>query len=435
MVALGAALAVPSGASWADPGGDGSTGQIAISVTIPDDGTGDGPGGTTRDTLSNAQLIWGFNLETRGKSYYGACNFLMAGRPGADGNAGAAQEWEPGGWGQGLYHAESGNAKAINAAGAAVPFDRRCLDSSGQPVQYNAAKQSASTYTDTQIQLTGGTGWRDAESGQAHIEWQGTFTVVYYDGLTYFWVENPVLTIDAKGSATLSATGGGYGSPREGGAWGRHPDTAMVLATAPTTANANADEGALTSANGLTLKHAYAGRQINVPAGAPDQRLVDSNAPGAWPQSFVDFQGITGLHSYWYSSGSAIDYRKPPDPVYVSWDAASPVESPVVSAPGGGSTATSGWGGGLALPQAVAVSGQSQGGATGATDAGNPWGMRPDAVVAALAHKDLVPERDPYAGTSIAAQAAILTLLVSASFALIAWRRGWFRLQPKGIVS
>jgi hypothetical protein len=428
-----------------DPDGGDRGGDIAVSVTIPRGGATpteptepDAPDDGV--ALDNAQLTWGFNLETRGKSYYGACNFLMAGRPGADGDAGAAREWEPGGWGKALYHAESGNAKVVNAQGAAVGFERRCLDPAGQPVRYNAARQSDSTYTDTQIRLTGGTGWRDGQTGRTRIAWQGAFTVVYYDGLTYFWIEDPVLEVGADGAARLTATAGGYGSPREGGAWGRHPASPVTLATAPATGAASG-EGALASPDGLTLKHAYSGRAVTVPSGAPPQRLgADSNAPGAWEQSFVDFQGLTGLHSYWYSSGAAIDYRKPPDPVYVSWDAAKPIESPL-AAPTAGSSGSAGsatgWTGGLAKSPVAASTRPSnaQGGAGAATSAADPWGLVVDPVVLTKAPKDLVPERNRAAGTSIAVEAAILTLLVSASIALIAWRRGWFRLQPKGIVS
>jgi hypothetical protein len=277
--------------------------------------------------------------------------------------------------------------------------------------------------------LTGGSGWRDTKTGQARIEWDGTFTVVYYDGLTYFWVEDPVLTVSANGSAELAATAGGYGMPREGGAWSRHQDTPVVLGQSQAPA---------VSLNGLTLKHDYADRAVRVPDGAPTQRLgAESNTPGAWPQSFVDFQGKTGLHSYWYSSGAAIDFRKPPDLVYISWDAAQPLAATVVT-PSRPSSGALGWSGGSnllgsALPKAATQS--APGGAGAATDTADPWGLRPDPVALAKATKDLVPKRVEGAGTSIAVRAAILTLLVSASVALIAWRRGWFRLQPKGIVS
>ncbi|MDR0627033.1 MAG: hypothetical protein LBG11_07210, partial [Bifidobacteriaceae bacterium] len=179
LAASGSITGQPVGGSDGDPGGD-----VAISVTIPVASLDQTPGGD-RTVLSNAMLAWGFNAETRGKSYYGACNFLMAGSPGTDGNAGRAAEWSPGDWGKDLYHGESGNAKVVNSAGRLVPFERRCLDPAGEPL-------TDSTYTDTQVQLTGGSGWRDSKTGQARIEWDGTFTVVYYDGLTYFWVEDPV---------------------------------------------------------------------------------------------------------------------------------------------------------------------------------------------------------------------------------------------------
>ncbi|MDR1635156.1 MAG: hypothetical protein LBS27_09625, partial [Bifidobacteriaceae bacterium] len=395
-VALSAAVPASAGADDAqgDPGGD-----IAVSVTIPAgrDSDGDQDPDGDRTVLINASLTWGFNLETRGKSYFGECNFLMAGRPGTLGDAGTARGWGPGAWGKNLYHAESGNTKVVNGKGDTVGFEQRCLDPQGQPVVYNAARQSDSTYTDTQVRLTGGAGWRDDQSGQARIAWEGTFSVIYYDGLTYFWIENPVLTVRADGGAELTATAGGYGSPREGGAWGRHPDSAVVLAKAPSASGNDAREGVLTSPNGLTLKPVYANQAITVPAGASAQRLgADSSAPGAWPQSFVDFQGQTGLHSYWYSSGAAIDHRKPPDPVYISWDAARPLDSPIAPSSPATNGSGSGWNGGQLLKQAVAGAASrrttNQGGADATTVAADPWDLQSEPVVVTKAPKDLVPE-------------------------------------------
>jgi hypothetical protein len=57
------------------------------------------------------------------------------------------------------------------------------------------------------------------------------------------------------------------------------------------------------------------------------------------------------------------------------------------------------------------------------------------AALYALAPPELVPSREMIAGASPAVRAAVFTLLVSATTALIAWRRGWFRHQPKGIIS
>jgi hypothetical protein len=188
-------------------------------------------------------------------------------------------------------------------------------------------------------------------------------------------------------------------------------------------------KASLSGAGGLTLLHAYVGRAVGVPAGAPAQRLgSDSNAPGSWPQSFVDFHGRTGLHSYWYSSGASIDYRKPPDTVYISWDAARPIDSSP-GAPDDGSSGGGAWKG-----SAATSGGGAQGGADTPVHAADPWDLVVQPVLAALKPPDLVPPRKPAGGAAIVAQAAIITLLVSASTALIAWRRGWFRLQPKGII-
>jgi hypothetical protein len=417
-----------------DPGG-----HIAISVTIPRAAESAAPGAAVQ--LVNARLDWGFNLETRGKSYYGDCNFLMAGVPGTDGDAGEAHQWGLAGWGAGLYHAQSGNAEVVGADGATpVAFEDRCLDPAGEPVRYDAADRAASTYTATMVRLQGGEGWRDPDTGATQIAWSGSFTVVYYDGLTYFTLTDPQLTITADGVATLTATAGGWGSPRDGGAWGRHPDTEVVLVeagSASSTGSGDVAEGVFPSESGVVVRHAYANRAIVTPAGASPQKLGDaSTTPGAWPQSFVDFQGLTGLHSYWYSSGAAIDYRKPPDAVYVSWDAARPIASTAGSQTPPGESTTGAWRGGVATAAGSSTN-STQGGDGGAetVDAADPWDSSLRPVVYSKARPDLVPSRQPVVGASPAAKAAVFTLLVSALTALLAWRRGWFRHRPKGIIS
>ncbi|MDR0504258.1 MAG: hypothetical protein LBG70_00395 [Bifidobacteriaceae bacterium] len=439
-----------------------SDGDIVIGLTIPER-TGSQVTAGGRLELTNARLDWGFNLETRGKSYFGDCNFLMAGRPGDNGNSGAAKQWGLDDWGKNLYHSQVENTAVVNNAGVPVSFDQRCLDSSGQMVRYNPANQSASTYTETRVQMVGGTGWLDKQTGEAAIDWPGMFTVVYYDGLSYFWLEAISLTVAANGAAELTATAAGYGMPREGGSWDRYPNSRVVLASAPKSTSSDATEGAFTSPNALILKHAYQNRAITVPPGSAAQQLgANSSTPGAWHQSFVNFQAVTGLSSYWYSSGAAIDHRKPPDPLYISWDANDPVSQQTPTVNPSTPSLNGGWQGGAsqsenpttssaatttktvatasatatideAAPNAqVQPAGQGEAGV--ATANASLWPSA-NAQVAVKTTKNLVPQRLTAADTMIAAPAAIFTLLATGTFALIAWRRGWFRFQPEGIVS
>ncbi|MCL1897976.1 MAG: hypothetical protein FWG16_04060, partial [Micrococcales bacterium] len=107
----------------------------------------------------NAELTWGINLETRGRTYFGACNFAMAGWPGTNGNAKDATPWSEGG-GE-LYHASSGNVSVVNSKGQPVNFAARCLAPDGTALQ---AEPSA-TFTDHHVKITKGSGVANPTTG------------------------------------------------------------------------------------------------------------------------------------------------------------------------------------------------------------------------------------------------------------------------------
>jgi hypothetical protein len=364
--------------------------------------------------VANAEFRWGINPETRGKTYFGACNFVMAGWPGTDGNAGKSMSWGTQG-GAGLYHATSGNASVTSANGKTVSFANRCTAADGKPV----ANEPKETFSNHEARIKGGAGWVNPTAKTAKISWTGTFTIAYYDGLTYFWVKDPVLEVAADGSATVKATLGGYGADREdASSWLKHPDTPAVIAQMKGVS--------VNAANGVTLNPLYKDVKITAPPGSPAQ-VMNSTHPGSWPQGFVNFQGRTGLHSYWYSSGAAIDNRKPPDPIFVSWDADKPIEgSPETNVPsrgagtGGFTPESGGWGGGSG------GSGAGNGAPAAPGDA-DDWDYTVNPASLGLAPKDLVPERGNIARrTPFAVQAAILTLLIGATLGVVGWRREWF---------
>ena len=70
---------------------------------------------------------------------------------------------------------------------------------------------------------------------------------------------------------------------------------------------------------GLTVTPTYLGVTVTPPAGSPSQATGNPATAGSFPQSFVDFQGLVGTASYWYSSGGGADIRKPTTPLTVSW--------------------------------------------------------------------------------------------------------------------
>ncbi|GMA32774.1 hypothetical protein GCM10025875_27660 [Litorihabitans aurantiacus] len=194
----------------------------------------------------------------------------------------------------------------------AVPFADRCLDPTGSPV-------SSSSFVGTGIEavIDGGTGTVDPDSGDVRIEWDGGVTVVFYGGLTYWWFSDPVLEISG-GRGTLSATAGGYGTDMEDmSRWTALPATRVVLADL-------ADVPA--TRTGFSTLPRYLGVGVTLPAGATPQ-VTGTPSAGSFPQSFVDFQAQTGQLAYWYSSGGLRDPAKPATTLYVSYDAADPVDS------------------------------------------------------------------------------------------------------------
>ncbi|CAN5409688.1 hypothetical protein BH09ACT1_BH09ACT1_08830 [soil metagenome] len=285
-----------------DPGG---TGQVDIGVSVPS---------ATANGITNAQLRWGLNRESSSGSFFGGCNFLSAGRA-AD--AGSGRVWTAG---DGLYSASSGAVtiiKATSAGGwARASFDSRCLDPQGTPVSVNSTTVSSQT----QVMIDGGTGNRTAEGG-VRIAWSGSFTVAFYGGLTYWSATDPVLTLDASGNGQLTASASGYGTSME--------DATKWVPLAPRTIVLAEIRGAAVNAGGFSTIPAYLGVAS---AGAGQVALTAVNARywGSFPQSFIDFQTLTGQTGYWLSTGGQRDPAKPATSLTINYDAAAPIVVPAV---------------------------------------------------------------------------------------------------------
>jgi len=436
-LALGLLL---GGASVAAYGADDQD-QDPIELTVRVPKASIPPPPKTGIAVTNAELGWGINLETRGRTYFGACNFAMAGWPGQDGNAKNATPWEQ--RGGALYHATAGNVSVVDAKGSAVQFAKRCTDPKGKALQ----GEPAATFTDHQIRLTKGTGRVDLKTGEGQVAWKGTVTVVFYDGLVYFWLRDPVLSLTKGGAASLRATVGGYGSDRnDASKWVRFPDRSVTLASGK----------APVQKDGIKLQPDY--KNVALPL-VKDQALgTASTNPGAWPAGFVDFQTTTGLGQYWYSTGNNHDYRKPPDPLYISWDAKksiikppptdpgrtpptnpSPTNPPPSNTPGDqGGSGGSGQGGGAAGAGATGAAGtggdgEGDGVGEGEASARSAWDQAVEPVEFNAAGQDLVPAATAdRQGRRLAVQVALLTLICTSGLCLVGWRRGWFKAPTKG---
>ncbi|MDR2254340.1 MAG: hypothetical protein LBD97_10900 [Bifidobacteriaceae bacterium] len=259
--------------------------------------------------VSDVTLAWGVNDETNGAAFFGGCNFLSAG---VAGDTGSARQWAEA---DGLYKATDGAVSiekpTADGGWEAPTWSTKCQNSAG-----NTVTTAAGSTTGARVKFSGGTGEVDLDAGTAEITWDGGFTVAYYGGMTYWSAEDPVLTVLADGSATLTATGSGYAtSMADMTIWEAITPTEIVLA--------DFSEVELT-AEGFTQAPEYLGVTVSGVS-----QTTTGDYWGSFPQSFVDFQQVTGQSSYWYSSGGSQDPKKVAVPVSVEWEIAPPLEPSV----------------------------------------------------------------------------------------------------------
>lgn len=271
--------------------------------------------------LSAAVLRWGLSDEAGAGAFFGGCHFLSAG---AAADSGGSRLWTED---DGLYRSAEGDVTIVRplSSGALVEasWATRCLDPDGQTL-------TTATSSGNEVVLGAGQGTVDRSDGAVSIGWQGSFTVAFYGGLTYWSATDPTLTVRSDGTGELTALVSGFGTDRTGGSWTRLTSRVVTLATL---------SGVSLGEQGFTATPEYVGRSVTVAEGGTAQAALDStNAAywGAFPQSFVDFQAETGQGSYWYTSGGARDPHKVASALAVSWDAADPLAAAV-----GGTTASS----------------------------------------------------------------------------------------------
>ncbi|WP_431803620.1 hypothetical protein [Microbacterium sp. bgisy203] len=286
-----------------------------VIVTVPE-GEGTAAPGTGDRDLVNAQLRWALNAESGGGAFApGTCNFLSAG---IAGDSGGPNSWTEGQTDAGipLYRTQDGAVRiekpTASGEWTVASTANRCLDAQGRRVTTATASTSGN-----QVVIDRGVG--TVRDGALQLRWSGSFTIVYYSGMTYWSVSDPVLTLDARGDGRLTGTASGHGADMDDHSkWEKLPSREIVLAEIR-----GAESGA---AAGFAVTPAYLGVRIDTRAGTP--QVTSGPSWGAFPQSFVDFQQQTGQHSYWYSSGGAADAKKVAAPVYISFDAAAPVTVP-----------------------------------------------------------------------------------------------------------
>lgn len=266
------------------------------------------PASAATVTVDDATLGWGLNGEQGGGAFAGGCNFLSAGTAG---NTGSSRPWTEA---DGFYSTQDGNV-AVEKPDAAGNYARptwatKCQDPNGNPVSAG----STTSLTHNRVVFTNGAGTIDPDANTAALHWTGSFTSVFYGGYTYWSAADPTLTVNADGSATLTATASGYGADMN--------DPGVWVPLAPTTITLANLHGVAVTNTGFTVTPDYLGVSVTVPAGAtPQTPQTPANTSywGSFPQSFVDFQRLTGQSSYWYASGGSRDPAKPAVPLTVGY--------------------------------------------------------------------------------------------------------------------
>ncbi|MEW2133798.1 HtaA domain-containing protein [Streptomyces sp. NPDC005435] len=272
--------------------------------------------------VSEASFAWGLSGEQGGGAFFGGCNFLSAGKAG---DTGSSRLWTQA---DGLYSTHDGDVfvEKPDAAGAwsEPTWTTKCQDPDGKAVSAG----STTSLTRNRVVFHNGTGTVERSAGTATVHWQGSFTSVFYGGLTYWSATDPTLTVKADGTGTLTATASGYGADmNDPGKWVPLPAKTVTLANL-----SHVELGE----SGFTVTPDYLGESVSVPAGATAQPAKSASNEAYWgsfPQSFVDFQQLTGQSSYWFTSGGARDAAKPATPLSVSYTAAGGNDDPTPSDP------------------------------------------------------------------------------------------------------
>ncbi|WP_166408993.1 hypothetical protein [Labedella phragmitis] len=267
--------------------------------------------------ITDASFTWGLSGEAGGGAFFGGCNFLSAGTAG---NTGSSRLWTEA---DGFYSTSDGDVTIVkpNAAGELVQptWTTKCETPQGTPVSAG----STTSLSKNAVVFDGGEG-AVAADGSTEIAWTGSFTVAFYGGLTYWTATDPVLSLDAAGNGQLTATASGYGASMEDMTqWVPVSGREIVLADIT---------GAAADEDGFTVTPDYLGRTVTT-AGTP--QTTTGATWGSFPQSFVDFQQLTGQSSYWYSSGGSRDAAKPTTPLAVSYSLANDPGTDPGTNPGG----------------------------------------------------------------------------------------------------
>ncbi|MGO1543086.1 MAG: HtaA domain-containing protein [Gulosibacter sp.] len=303
-------------ASWLRRGGA-VLGASAIALGA---GFGAAPAFAAESSVDDVSFSWRVNDESGGGAFFGGCNFLVAGEAGDNGLSGV---WS-GEFATANYKTEAGNVTVTkpDADGNQVQptWTTKCQNPAGTNLNTTVGSTSGN-----QVNFTGGSGTVDADADNASIQFDGSFTIVYYGGMTYWSISNPVLTVE-NGVGTVRGTASGYGADMfDPSKWVELPEQEIEVATLT---------GVDVTDTGIVVTPEYAGVEVEGDDSgvfSPQNRTKDGW--GSFPQSWVDYNLLTGQSAYWYTSGGLVDPKKPAAPISIGYTVAGE-EEPEPEEPG-----------------------------------------------------------------------------------------------------
>ena len=266
------------------------------------------------EILTGAEFRWGLTRQSSGPSHGPGLNFLSAGDASSALAGAGATITEP------KWKATSGGVtiekRTAGGAAATATWPGTQTDQSGTPLRDAAS----SKYSGLEMVLDNGRGTVDAESGTAEIEWDGTVSVLFYSGLVFLSISDPVLEV-TRTSARVTATVGGRQSSMD------NPEVSVPIPSREVIIADLPREGVdLGREKGFSVTPEYTGVRYSAKSGETPQSTSSSNW-GSFPEEFVDFTADAGSGPFWYSTGTSDD-SKPALPVAVSWDSSKPEEMP-----------------------------------------------------------------------------------------------------------
>lgn len=308
--AMSAPYSTPEETTTADGSSDGAT----------DESTG------KRD-VEDAVFDWSVNDESTGGSYFGGCNFFVAGEAG---DAGSARIWTKKDAGE-VFKTDAGgnftagNTSILKSNGTKYStYETKCQTLDGTLVNGKTNAAAEKNHTGDSVRIVNGTGTVDPETNSATIEWDGSWSFVYYGGMTYWTISDPKLEVK-NGEGSITGTYSGYGADMDDpSVWKKlEPREGTIV---------DIDDGDVdVTGDGFEFTPDFLGVKTDTEGRNPQAPKTAENESwwGAMPQDWIDFNVETGQDSYWFTSAGSettLQPRKKTNPVTVGYG--KPVDKP-----------------------------------------------------------------------------------------------------------